>query len=791
MSDQRRPVSALIAAAVAVSLLGSRLAAADDLGIQEVVVTAQKRYENLQEVPVAITALTSQELTNRGVTSYTGIAQTTPSINFTPYPSSSNTLILYMRGLGVADANQITQDGSVGLYEDGFYISRPQAATFDLADVERVEVLRGPQGTLYGRNTTGGAVNIISQKPTGELGFKGSLTAGNQGHTRALGTLNLPSMGPLSAKLTLLYTNRDGYTQNPGSTDFGLERQRGGRVSLRFANDGPFSADYFFEHGTIDSTPIYYEDPALEGKIPGYYGSGQPNPVAWRHFNLPLSTSTSDAHGLTLAWEINASTTLKSLTGYRSLRADSFQNYGDAFSDPATAAFTGYTEFTSADYIRSHQFSEELQLVGDVGKQFNYVVGLFYFKEGGNHREDGGILIPGLPLACVFSPTCAVPIPLSISFNEQERRFVTADAESQAAYFQGTWKPAAFGEKLAVTLGARYTKDTREATRSWNGTFVPVGIPAFGEAAGANKQSFTKFNPSGSVSYEWTPELNTYARLSTGYKAGGSSESGNPGLFGLTYGPEKLTQFELGLKSYWLNRRLRLNAAVFFSDVKDYQISFNTDPTNLAFVLTQNAGKAEITGLELEALVQPTKDFTVGLNWAYLDAKIKNVTALAGTLFDPAVNPASPYKVGQDISQLFRAPYAPQNIITVNTDWTFAHTTSGAFSVQLNYRYQDRQYDTVETGAAVPNTTKFYSIGGYGLLDARLNWIRDLDNEKRLRISAWMNNVVNKRYAQHVIGQGPIVATGVPPNVTPAGLTYQSIAWAPKPLVGLDIAYGF
>jgi iron complex outermembrane receptor protein len=155
-------------------------------GIQEVVVTAERRTENLQTTPIAITALSAEDLSKAGVVDFAGVAKQSTSINFTPYPSSSNTLILYMRGQGVADANQITQDGSVGLYEDGFYIARPQAETFDLADVDRVEVLR-PAG-LCGRNTTGGAVNIISKSPP-RLDVKAA-DVGQRNYVRALGTPN-------------------------------------------------------------------------------------------------------------------------------------------------------------------------------------------------------------------------------------------------------------------------------------------------------------------------------------------------------------------------------------------------------------------------------------------------------------------------------------------------------------------------------------------------------------------------------------------------------------------------
>jgi iron complex outermembrane receptor protein len=740
--------------------------------LQEIVVTAQKREQRLQDVPIAITALSSQDLQTRGVTDFTGIAQSSTSMNFTPYPSSSDELILYMRGQGVADPQQITQDGSVGIYEDGFYISRPQIATFDLADVDRVEVLRGPQGTLYGRNTTGGAVNIISQKPTGELDFKAQATLGSRENARALAVMNLPKVAGLSAKLTLLASNLDGYVKNPGSgpgyQDFGIERQEAGKVQLRYNEGGAFTADYFFEHYNTNSTPIYYENPKLNGLIPGYNGTGQPNSTAYTAIPLPLSKSTSNAQGLTLALQLNDATTLKSLTGYRTLYSNMNQNYANAFTDPATFPFIGALAFITQDIIKSLEFTQELQLVGDIGSDFNYVLGLYYYREGANHLETVDIVLP------------------AIFFNEPSSRLVAANAKSRAVYGQGTYKVPGFDQKLSLTVGARYTKDHRDATRNQTVSIVGLGVIA-SEVNASNNQEFSKFNPAGTLSYAWTRDLDTYLRVATGYKAGGSSEGGPIGSFGITYGPETMTQYELGLKSYWLDHTLRINAAAFYSDIKNLQMQFDTDPKNLAIVLAQNAGSATIKGFELESMYQPINDLALGFSWTFLDPKISRINAIAGTIFDPAVNPLSPYKVGQNVASLFVLPYAPKNIFDITTDYTFLHANNGAYALQLNYRYQGRQYDTAPAGPGVPNATA-PSIPGHGVLDARLTWSTNLPNNKRLRASLWAQNVTGLHYMQHVIGQGPFLP--LPGSPVP-GFTYQSIAWAPRPLYGVDFSYGF
>ena len=787
-------------------IVDARLALAQDQtqeGIQEVVVTAERRTENLQTTPIAITALSAEDLSKAGVVDFAGVAKQSTSINFTPYPSSSNTLILYMRGQGVADANQITQDGSVGLYEDGFYISRPQAETFDLADVERVEVLRGPQGTLYGRNTTGGAVNIISKKPTGELDVKASLDVGERNYVRALGTINLPKVaGGLSSKITLLYSNLAGNVENYGGTDFNREDQRGARVSLRWDTGGIFTADYFYEVGQISSTPIYYQDAALNGVVAGY--SVPADGLAtrtWQPINMHPSVAKFNADGLTLNFKINDSMTLRSLTYYRGLDSRFYQDYNGAFTDPATAPFVGITNFTSDDVVQSNEYTQELQLVGSIAHSFDYVAGLYYFHENGNHAEFGTI---GIPLE--FYPG-AGPV-----FAEDQSRYVTAQAKSKAAYAQVTWH---ISDPLSLTLGGRYTKDDRSATRdalTTGSSFTQPGNqypgcvltnPPFGfqcpfaipDPNGANSLSFSKFNPAGTLAWAVSSDVNTYLRVATGYKAGGSSEAAPTGQFAHTFQPENVTTYELGLKSYWADHRVRANVAVFHSKFSDMQLQFNVDPTNLAVVQSYNAGSATVDGAEFEFLFALTPDFTVGLNDTVLSTNMKTVNALAGTIFDPATNPASPYHVGDNVASLFRVPYAPNNIVNANIDWTMLHREGGSLELFVNYRYQGRQYDTAPTGVNVPGSSEYYSIKASGVADGKLTWNFDTHgSNKSLRASLWAKNLFNANYVQHTIGQGaaPYIAVqGATGPVPQTGYTYAATAWAPKAQVGVQLEYGF
>ncbi len=740
-------------------------------GLEEIVVTAQKREERLQEVPIAITAMDFEALSDRGITDLVGVIKATPSMSFTPYPATANTLTLYMRGSGVQDAGQITIDTAIGLYQDGFYISRGQMVTFDLADVERVEVLRGPQGTLYGRNTTGGAVNLISRKPSGELGFRQELGFENNGGVRALTVLDLPHWGGLSSKLSFLKRQRDGYVSNPGpGEDFGKEDQTAGRLALRWDTGAPFTADYFYERGDLDSTPFYYTNSALVGLIPGYSDEGKPEDHSYRAIDLTESPGEFESHGLTLAWDVNDALTLKSLTGYRDLSVTYNQDYAEAF-------FVG---FRSVDDIRSHQFSQELQAVGSaLDGRIEYVAGLYYFEETARHFQN--IVI-----------TNALPGSSPLLLNKD--RSVEADSKSQAAFAQLTWTPPILDDRLGLTFGGRYTKDDRSASRSLLTTYF--GYPIAQEPApglvSSNDLESSRFNPSFTAAYAWTDDVRTYLRFATGYKAGGSSESVDVGQFGITFRPEDVTLYELGLKSYLLDRRVRLNAAVFMSKYEDMQLFFNTNPADMSVVLGLNAGKATISGLELEALWQPVDALSFTLDYTWLDARYDEVLAPAGTILDPAINSASPYQVGDNVKQLFSNGYAPENTLNLGASWTILERGGSGLTAMLNYRWEDSTYHNTAAGPAVPNN-EAVERPAYSLLDGRLSWRKELANSSQLRLDLWGNNLTDKKWPLYVIASGAPVdvrdpLTGV---VTPAGFTSVPKAWAERRTYGVSLVYQY
>ncbi|MBK7251873.1 MAG: TonB-dependent receptor [Gammaproteobacteria bacterium] len=761
----KRPKLQRIVTLGAVGCASASALAQESPALEEVIVTAQKQEQKLQDVPIAITALSGAELENRGITSFTGVAQSTPSISFSPYPAASDTLILYMRGQGEADPAPVNSNPAVGLYEDGFLIARPSVSTFDLADIERVEILRGPQGTLYGRNTTGGAINLVTRKPSGELGLRESLDFGNRSLFRSLTTVDLPAWHGLAAKVSLLASSIDGYVRNAGSShDYGAQEQRAGRLQLHWDLSSSLQADYFAELGTLDSTPIYYHNASLAGlDINGFIYPAEPREapgVTYRPIDLPLSEARYDAHGLTLSWSPSETLTIRSLTGYRTIDSHFFQNYAEAFTFAPRMPFG----LNSEDQVKAHQFSEELQFVGKApGLGLQYVAGLYYFKEGGS-----GFRITAIP-----------------DFFLERTNLLKADTESRAVYGQLTWTPRALQQKLDLTVGARYTKEDRfgERFQTVNG-YVLEGGAATGASADLG---FSRFNPSFTAMYHWTDDVGTYAKVATGFRAGGIYAGASAGTFSQAlFGPEKLTSYELGLKSYWLDRRLRLNAAAFYAKYDDMQVNFIVDPVNFSSAV-YNAGKSAIEGAELELLMAPFEDLTLSLNYAWLHTKIDRIAAVPGSVFDPAANDGSPYRIGDNLARVFVIPHAPKHSFEARADYTLMHLATGSLSASLGYRWQDKSFQDSGAGPALPGRN-FNAQPSFGLLDARLTLQRELQHGQRARVSLWGRNILDKKYPLQVIpqGDGPVPVGGAI-----SGYYAEAAAWAEPATYGINLSYEY
>ena len=426
--------------------------------LEEVIVTAQKRPQLLQETAVAMSVLTSEQLERRGISGIGDMRQgAVASVRMFESGNTPQNIVVAIRGNGTGDPSDTTREGSVGIYLDGIYIARSQGLGLELADLDRMEVLRGPQGVLFGRNSIGGAVSLVSKKPTGQFGIKQALTMGRFNELKSVTRLNFPEMSGVKAKLDYLHSERDGWVNNtaPGEADFNAYKKDGGKLSVNWQVNDQLALDYSYDHSVIDTVQRYgqfYEDNV------GVFGQERERLSETRLPVTPLDPTNSEqkGHGLVATWQFS-DITIKSITAYRSLDMDSNTNY---------AGVLYFNGLNDASVLDQNQFSQELQLVGGLDR-FEWVAGLYYLDEdvSKNLQDSFTLDIFGL-----FGPALS-PIDPPTTFDALGAgdflppRIVDAEARSRAVYGQFSWTPDILDSRLELTLGARYTEDKKIATR--------------------------------------------------------------------------------------------------------------------------------------------------------------------------------------------------------------------------------------------------------------------------------------------------------------------------------------
>lgn len=696
--------------------------------LQEIVVTAEKREASLQETPIAISAFDSQSLENLGVANLGDITNQVPNFQMTPFPNSRSALVLFIRGVG-NNESQTTQDPAVGVYYDGVYVARSVGLAADTADLERIEVLRGPQGVLYGRNTTGGAVNLISAKPTGELGFKQVLGMGDNAYWHGQTQVNLPETAGFSVKLSYDHSEKDGWRKNLGVSgdDFEQYEKNGGRVAVRWQPADKVTVDYSYDVSKISGPQGYYQilevTPIarpyflLQGFPAGYVdnlllpalkASANPHRTGVGIETRPVKNSDTDVsgHSLTASWELD-DLTLKSITAYRDLHENIYQNYSANYSTILQAPLQ---EFLNVDAMVGHnQFSQEFQAIGNaMDNRLKYVGGLYYFSENGNDSE--------------FDTAGAFTV---------ENRYTHSHNTAVAAYGQLTWTPQILDDRMDVTLGLRHTEDTREAEKYSAVYFL---------APHKLKKTYHDDSPALTVSYRWTDDLSTYAKATAGYKAGGFNTRSTEKGFQNPFKPEHVTSYELGVKSTWLDNRVRANADVFVNDWKDMQQNFILNPGTPFLTDTFNAGRATTSGFELDLTAIVVEGLQLSVNYAYLNAEFKQVIDQ---------NPTSP-TYGWNIGNTYNMPYAPQQSYAVAADYFFPQMDIGQIALHLDYSWRD---NTV--GTAPPQDG--FDLPAYGLWNARATLSEVASgNGGKLKFSVWGKNLTDEEYLMHSVGFGAV-----------------------------------
>jgi iron complex outermembrane recepter protein len=708
-SDQRRASTgraSLIASAIA-SFSGTVVAQDAEItatsGLEEVVVTAQKRSESLRDVPISVVSMSSEMLTNINVKNFTDLGFSVPGLRLAQFPFGALQTRLFIRGMGNIDV-QVTQDPAVGMYQDGVYIARSTGLAFELGDVERIEVLRGPQGTLYGRNTTGGAINIVNKKPTGELGMKAEASVGNLDYGRVLGHLDLPAVGGLATSFTGLYSSREGLVENTGEgKDFAAYERKGGRFAANWSVSDAFSAYFTYEHTDAWNTLFYYQAQNVQ---PGFEGLITPHEdrVTKASLAQPTEKSTLKLDALALTLDANiGDVTLRSISAYREFEASLYMDFS---ANPNATLFRVNPQ--DADH---HQFSQELQLLGDLfDDRLEYIAGAYYFTEEVHQVDDYD--------AGAFFIT---------------HRVVDASNDSYALFANATYHAT---PKLDLTVGGRYSDDSRDARKFSADYSVPDPItgvpPATFDASGS--KSWSRFNPSAVLAYQVNDDINTYAKVVTGYRAGGFG-TGSPTKedFERGFEPEEVISYEVGLKLLGWDDRLQLNTAVFYTEYEDalIDIAILEAPQ---YVASFNAGQATISGAEIDLTILPYESLRIDASYAYLDAK-----------FDEVVDP----QTGADITDNYALPNAPENAFSIAAQQHLGDITAGRFDLTLSYAWQD---DVATTAPVVTNPGA--RIESYGLMNARLSF-SSTAARNNYNIAIWARNLLDNDYLIDSVGSFP------------------------------------
>ena len=730
--------SAALIALPAMPAFAQDAAPADETASEsgEILVVARKREERLVDVPIAISALSSEALEKAGAKDLSGIQGAVPNVNIVQGRGSASSANFFIRGIGQPDALQ-TFDPAVGVYVDGVYLSRIQGALLNLYDVERVEVLRGPQGSLYGKNTIGGAVNVISRKPNlSALAGEASLTYGDYDEITVKGYVSAPLVADkVALSVAGVYDSRDGLVTDPRTgRKYNDRDSRSGRAILRAAPSDTvevlISGDYTRQRNA--PTLGYLTAPLVQTNFAT--GAAVLVPAEpYGPYDFKASTSLAAGQGQKLDhWGVSGTVNLDlsdtlqltSITAYRKLKTDFFIDI-DATQFEMGDVFVG---------TRQHQFSQELQLKYN-SDRLKGVFGLYYLNENvGSHQE---------AYADDLFKFGAVPITFTRTINDKQ---VT---KSYAAFGQLTYD---LTDQFSVTAGLRYTKEDKTYNRCTttisnlallNGLAYcfPQNLPA--PYTGDDSVSYDAWTPMVSLAYKPTPDTLLYASASRGFKSGGFNGRVNSNgdisvtLGGVTtiypnFEPEKVWTYEAGAKGSFLDGRVRLLAAAFYSDYTNFQARVGNG-TNVGLggsFPVLNAGKLRIQGFEFEAAVKPSDPLTLTASVGYLDADYKRfddprrLPPLGGAAF--SCNPT-----GTKIT--CKPAFAPPLTMRVGADYRIP-LGAAALTLGGDVRFVDKQYLSVDNRPGL--TENGYAIGNlYAQVDFDAFYLRGT-----------VKNVTDERY---------------------------------------------
>ncbi|NHN36397.1 TonB-dependent receptor [Pseudomaricurvus alcaniphilus] len=582
------PAVTALAAALAVPV-------AHSAALEEIIVTAQKREQNLQNTPIAISAFDAAALEQQGISDIEDVSQYVPNVQIVESPAGSTGATIAIRG-SVTINPAVTWEPTVGIYMDGVFIAKNAGGIFDVAELDRVEVLRGPQGSLYGKNTVGGAINLITRKPSGEFGGRVQAGFGSYGERKAAFSIDSPVIADIASfNLAFSKKTRDGLDDNTATGEkFKELDNEAGRLSALVKLRENVELQYSYDWSDVDNTPSM----GVMTAAPDYR-----RPKSAHMDGAIYDRSSTDGHSVHLNWEL-PELTIKSITAYREMSFDDTVDLDGG---------SPFYQFHTERHIEQDQLSQEFQFIGSAGK-LDYVAGIFYFDE-----------------------SAAAVNPYDLGF-ATVRNFYSVDARSYALYGHLDWHVT---ERLTLSGGLRWTEEEKDFQMNHPDDFVqPFAVES--------SDKWSNFSPSLVASYAFSEQTSGYAKLALGWKSGGfNGESENLVVAQTPYDEEEVTSFELGVKSRLLDERLQINAAVFQNEIEGLQLSEFLGASGYSQIT--NAGEATVTGLELEVLAAISETLRLNINYGYLDPEYDMFVSYGTDIKDVAKFPYAPentYSIG-------------------------------------------------------------------------------------------------------------------------------------------------
>ncbi len=740
--------------------------------LQEVVVTAEKRETKAQETPISMSVADKDVIETRDVTSIADLPQLSPNLTVVPAGAGSTGSTISIRGAATQDPI-VTQNPTVGVYVDGVYTGKSAGSVLDFADLERVEVLRGPQGTLYGRNTTGGAINLITAKPTGKFGFTETVDVGNYDYMRSKTALNFDSigttgegLGKLSSKLTFNRAKRDGFYEidgvGAGAGSYSDLDNTSGMLQLRLEATDKLMVDYAYDNTHIDENPLAV---TMTEDGTGFLGGlVNTDPDDGTYANAPSALGIGaitdldtdelynrvnvQGHNLTINYAMADNLDFRSITSQRKVENK------DANDFDGSAAANG----TAVRDIDVDTFSQEFQLIGELNKRLNYVVGLYYDREEGTENN---------PQVFLTAPAPTTP-PFTSPYT-MLRSFTGIDNESKALYGQMTYIPAILDDRLSLTAGLRYTQESRHTDRDLRVLVAPsFYVPIVDNIEG--DKDYHDLSPMVKAAFQAQENVNVYASIARGYKSGAYN---GRAASAATFGPvdaESVISYELGLKSEWLDNTLQFNAAYFYNDFRDLQRNiFSPSGAGTTSFMT-NVSKATTQGIDAELAYLPTDALRLSAGVGYIDARYGD-----WEICDP-LGGGGPGCAKVDIGDDAHFSSTPRKTASVAAEYSFPQTAMGAPVARIDaYHQSETWFDA--------NPSDMSKADAYTLWNARLAFNHVPVTTGDLTLALWGKNLTNEEY--NTFGIEFTALTGVPSS------GYALNNWGDPRTFGLELIYKY